>query len=234
MRDFKPIKTKKIYEEIVDQIKDMISAGTFKPGDRLPSERDMSALLGVSRASVREAVTALQAMGILEVKPGEGTFVAYTQNNDTIEPLAMVLAMENNPLPQLMEVRRILEGEAAALAAVRATEGNLHHMVGVMRDMKETVERREQGVQFDLQFHFAIAEATHNRVLERIIKTLDNMMHETFLANRQDMYSMPGKAMRILYEHQLILDAIMQREPEKAREGMLNHLNHVETGLTSG
>ncbi|MGE5422303.1 MAG: FadR/GntR family transcriptional regulator [Ignavibacteriales bacterium] len=232
MTDFKPIKTKKIYEEIVDQIKDMISSGTFKPGDRLPSEREMSSMLGVSRASVREAVTALQAMGILEVKPGEGTYAAYTQNNDTFEPLAMVLAMENNPLPQLMEVRRILEGEAAALAAVRATDINKRHMTDVLCEMKETAEKHAQGVQFDLQFHHAIAEATHNRVLERIIKTLDNMMHETFLVNRQDMYSMPGKAMRILYEHQMILDAIMAGDSEKARSGMLNHLNHVQSGLT--
>ncbi|MEN6488342.1 MAG: FadR/GntR family transcriptional regulator [Smithella sp.] len=233
MQDFRPVKTKKIYEEIVNQIKNMISTGTFKPGDRLPSERDMAELLGVSRASVREAVTVLQAMGILEVKPGDGTFVAFSDHSEMIEPLALVLSIENNPLAQLMEVRCILEGEAAAFAAIRASQDNKQQMMDVLNDMKDTAERREQGVQFDLLFHFAIAQATQNRVLERIIKTLDNMMHETFLANRQNMYASPGKAVRIISEHQLILDAILEHDSDKARKGMLEHLQHVKSGLTS-
>ena len=122
MGEFKPIKTKKIYEEIVEQLRELISTGTFNPGDKLPSERDMAQMLGVSRASVREAVVALQAMGVLDVKPGEGTFVSASMNSEMIEPLALVLSVERNPLAQLMEVRRILEAEAAALAAQRATE----------------------------------------------------------------------------------------------------------------
>ncbi len=233
MGDFRPIKTKKIYEEIVDQLQELISTGTFNPGDKLPSERDMAQMLGVSRASVREAVVALQAMRILDVRPGEGTFVSASMNSEFIEPLALVLSMERNPLFQLMEVRRILEAEAAALAAQRATEEDRLKMVGVLNAMKATAERHEQGVEFDLYFHFAIAEATKNPFLRRIIKTLDNMMHQTFLVNRQEMYANPKTAERILREHQVILDAILAEDPVAARKGMLKHLDHVELGLTN-
>lgn len=229
---FRRIKTKKIYEEIVEQIKEMITAGTFKPGDRLPSERDMAELLGVSRASVREALTALQAMGVLEVRPGEGTFVASMHEQETIEPLALVLEVEKNPLAQLMEVRRILEGEAAALAASRAKEFHKQKLIQVMENMRASAEKNDQGVKFDLLFHYAIAEATENPLLARIIKTLDNMMHQRFLADREEMYSREGTKKRILGEHQIILEAILNGDSKKARQGMLNHLAHVEKGLT--
>jgi len=233
MAEFRPIKTRKIYEEIVDQLRELIITGRFNPGDKLPSERDMAHMLGVSRASVREAVVALQAIGILDVKPGEGTFVSATMNAETIEPLAMVLSVEKNSLAQLMEVRRILEVEAAALAALRATAEDRDKMVELLNEMRATAERHEQGVEFDLFFHYAIAEATKNPLLRRIIKTLDNMMHQTFLINRNEMYANPKTAERILNEHQVILDAILAGDAASAREGMLRHLDHVEMGLTS-
>ncbi|NLB18400.1 MAG: FadR family transcriptional regulator [Syntrophomonadaceae bacterium] len=233
MPEFTPIKTRKVYEEIIDQLRELINTGTYNPGDKLPSEREMAQMLGVSRASVREAVVVLQALGILVVRPGEGTFVSKSINNETIEPLAMILSVERNPLAQLMEVRLILEVEAAALAAERATEQNLQKMVEVLNDMRATADRSAQGVEFDLYFHFAIAEATHNPLLRRIIKTLDNMMHQTFLVNRNEMYSNRKTADRILGEHQIILEAIMNRDPNAAREGMQRHLEHVKKGLSS-
>ncbi|NLV16775.1 MAG: FadR family transcriptional regulator [Syntrophomonadaceae bacterium] len=233
MPEFTPIKTRKVYEEIIDQLRELISTGTYSPGDKLPSERDMAQMLGVSRASVREAVVVLQAMGFLVVRAGEGTFVSKSINNETIEPLAAILSMERNPLAQLMEVRRILEVEAAALAAERATEQDRLKMVEVLNDMKAVADRSQQGVEFDLYFHFAIADAAHNPLLRRIIKTLDNMMHQTFLVNRNEMYSDPKTADRILGEHQIILDAILNCDSAAAREGMLKHLEHVERGLTT-
>ncbi|MDD3363973.1 MAG: GntR family transcriptional regulator, partial [Syntrophomonas sp.] len=87
---FHPIKTKKIYEEIVEQLKGMISTGDLQPGNKLPAERDMAESLGVSRASVREALTALETMGILDIRPGEGTFVRRTSDSETFEPLALL------------------------------------------------------------------------------------------------------------------------------------------------
>lgn len=229
--DFKPIKPKKIYEEIVSQLQRMIIEGKYNPGDKLPSEREMAEVLNVSRPSVREAITALAAMGILEVRPGEGTFVAHTSDRETIQSLSMILAVERNSLAELMEVRRILECEAAAMAAQRATEADIALMEDLLNGMKDTAQRREQGVEFDLQFHFAVAQATHNRVLHRLVNTLDEMMHQTFISNRQEMYSSPGVAKRIISEHEAILEGIKSRQPKTARNGMSSHLSHVQKGL---
>ena len=101
---FQPIKTKKIYEEIMEQIRQMIAQGDLKPGDKLPSERELADTLGVSRTSVREALTALGALGIIDVKSGEGTFIRRSNDSETFEPLGLLLAIERNPEVQLMEV----------------------------------------------------------------------------------------------------------------------------------
>jgi DNA-binding FadR family transcriptional regulator len=228
---FKPIKTRRIYEEIVDQLKMMIIQGNLKPGDKLPSERELSEQLGVSRSSVREALSALEAMSILDIRSGEGTFVRETSQSATIEPLALVLAVENNPEVQLMEVRRVLEVEAAGVAARRATLYQVEKIGEALKAMREAAEKQELAVEYDLKFHFTIAEATHNNILLRIMNTVADIMHQTFRPKRQQLYGSPGMAERIIHEHTLIFQAIQERNPEKARERMLEHLNNVETGL---
>lgn len=228
---FKPIKTRKIYEEIVDQLKALIFKGNLKPGDKLPAERELSERLGVSRASVREALTALEAMGILDIRPGEGTFVRQTSQSSTIEPLAWVLAVERNPVAQLMEVRRVLEVEAAGFAALRVTERQLADIEEALKSMKEAAEKKELAVDYDLKFHYAIARATQNTVLLRIMNTVADIMHKTFRDGRQRLYDSPGMAEQIIQEHYSILKAIKNRQPEDARRCMLEHLNNVETGL---
>ena len=111
--DVKPIKTKKIYEEIVEQIKELFAQGDLKPGDKLLSEREFAERLQVSRASVREALSALEAMGLIEIKPGEGTFIRQMGVSSIIEPLALLLLMEKDQVFELFELRKILEVEAA-------------------------------------------------------------------------------------------------------------------------
>ncbi len=230
---FKPIKTRKIYEEIVDQLKMMIIQGNLKPGDKLPSERELSEQLGVSRSSVREALSALEAMSILDIRSGEGTFVRQTSQSATIEALALVLTVENNPEVQLMEVRRVLEVEAAGLAARRATLYQVEKIGDALKAMQAAAEKQELAVEYDLKFHFTIAEATHNNILLRIMNTVADIMHQTFRAKRQQLYGSPGMAERIIREHTLIFKAIQERNPAEARERMLEHLNNVEAGLKS-
>lgn len=230
---FLPIKTKKIYEEIVEQLKDMITRGELKPGEKLPAERDMAESLGVSRASVREALTALEAIGILDIRPGDGTFVRQTNISETFAPLALVLAVERNPGKQLMEVRRVLETESAALAAVRATEENLTKIEESLAKMK-AAESIPLAVEYDLKFHFAIAEATQNTILLRIMNTVADLMHITFRANREKLYAIPDKSSQVIAEHDAIYHAIRERKPEKARQYMLEHINNIECGIEIG
>lgn len=227
---FKPIKTKKIYEEVVEQLKMMLTEGKLKPGDKLPSERDMAESLGVSRASVREALTTLEAIGILEIKPGEGTFVKHTNDAETFAPLTLVLTVERNSGAQLMEVRRVLETEMAALAAERATEENLRKIEDLLIQMKDAHSPHD-AVETDLRFHFAIAEATQNKILVRLINTIADLMHHTFKGKREKMYAHSPSGQRVIREHEAIYQAIKKKAPEEARAKMLEHIDHVETEL---
>lgn len=225
---FQPIKIKKIYEEIVEQLKEMISNGELKPGQKLPSERDMAESLGVSRASVREALTALEAIGILDIRPGEGTFVRETSVSATFAPLAMVLEMEQNPGGQLMEVRRVLETEMAALAAQRATEEDLKNIKTNLNHMK-TAQTISQSVEADLRFHFTIAEATHNTILLRIMNTVADLMHNAFRVQREELFA--DKGTEIICEHEAIYNAIRDRNSEAAKSKMLQHIDNIQAGI---
>jgi len=226
---FKPIKTRKIYEEVVEQLKIMLTGGELKPGDKLPSERDMAESLGVSRASVREALTTLEAIGILEIKPGEGTFVRQTSDALTFAPLTLVLTVEHNSGAQLMEVRRVLETEMATLAAERATSEDLQKIKEWL-DLMKGAQNTHDAVESDLRFHFAIAEATQNTILVRLINTIADLMHHTFQGKREKLYAQSSSGHRILREHEAIYQAIKNRAPDEARAKMLEHINHVEVG----
>lgn len=225
---FQPIKTKKIYEEIVEQIKQMLTRGDLRPGDRLPAERDLAESLGVSRASVREALTALETMGILDIRPGEGTFIRHTSNAETFESLTLLLAMERTPEAHLMEVRRILETEAAALAAQRATSEDLVKIAASLMVMKNA-DSIQAAVEADVRFHYAIAEATKNTVLLRIMNTVADLMHHTFRQEREKLYADLGP--RVLSEHEAIIVAIQSRNPEEAWAKMLEHIDHIEAAI---
>jgi len=226
---FQPIKIKRIYEEIVEQLLEMISQGELKPGNKLPSERDMAESLGVSRASVREALTALEAIGILYIRPGDGTFVRETSMSETFEPLAMVLEMEQTSGAQMMEVRRVLETELAAMASVRASEDDLKKIEEILTRMKTgTVS---EVVDADVRFHFAIAEATHNTILLRFMNTVADLMHRIIRDKREQLFLSPGKSAEIINEHEDIYWAIKEGNPEKARAAMLKHIDNIQTGI---
>ena len=227
---FQPIKTKKIYEEIVEQLKELITSGELKPGDKLPSEREMAESLGVSRASVREALTTLEAIGILDIRSGEGTYVKKTSSSQTFEPLALVLAVERNPGAQLMEVRRVLESESAALAAIRATPEDLEKIEESLEKMKSAAAI-PLAVEFDLKFHFAIAEATKNTILLRMMNTVADLMHHTFRNDREALYANPQHKKQIIRQHEAIFQAIKEHKPDEAKLKMLEHIDGIEKGI---
>lgn len=208
----------------------MITSGELEPGDKLPSERDMSESMGVSRASVREALITLEAIGILEIKPGEGTFVRQTSDAETFAPLAMVLAVERNPEAQLMEVRRVLETEMAALAAVRASDENLSKIKRLL-DFMKGAQTTHDAVEADLRFHFAIAEATQNTILLRLMNTIADLMHHSLRPIREKIYADYQTGLKIIDEHEAIYQAIRDRDPQAARNRMLEHINNIELGI---
>ncbi|MBE3571542.1 MAG: FadR family transcriptional regulator [Moorella humiferrea] len=229
--ELKPIRPKKIYEEIVRQIKDLIGEGNLKPGDRLPSERELSERLGVSRASVREALSALAAMGVIDIRPGEGTFVQNVRREAIVEPLAMALLMDRQAAMELLEARQALEGEAAYLAACRAGPEDIEKMAAILKEMDGDLKKGTLGEEADLRFHLAIAEAARNSVLAKLMHTVSDTMRQALRTSRQRLYTTPGNPELLFEQHKQIFEAIKNQKPRAARRAICQHLRFVEREL---
>lgn len=229
--DFKPIKTKKIYEEIIDQVKGLIADGTLSPGDRLVPERELAEKLKVGRSAVREAIRALGAMGIIEIRPGEGTFITEDNTYPFMDMLAYLLVAERDSVRELLELRKILEVESAGLAALRHTAEGIENMEEHLEQMKLDIINGELGDQADMLFHYSIAEATHNSLLVKLMNTIADTMRSGLRTAREQLYRTPGNPERLLEEHYVIFDQIKKSNVEGARRAMLDHLEKVEKGL---
>ncbi|MDQ5985260.1 MAG: HTH-type transcriptional regulator LutR [Syntrophus sp. SKADARSKE-3] len=231
--DFRPIQTRKIYEEVAEQIRNLISNGSLKPGDKLLSERDLAEKLQVSRASVREALRALEMMGLVEIKVGGGTFIKDTKDDEIIQPLAMFLSMEKGSFFEIYEIRKIFEIASAHLAAQRAKPediAKIEHHLELMK-VAMTEDDSEKGEGNDADFHFSIAEATHNGWLLRLLITIADSFHKSISVARQQLYLTPGYAQKLIEQHTKIFEAIRGRNPSLAQRAMLEHLSFAEGAM---
>lgn len=226
--EFKPIKTKKIYQEVIEQIKELIADGTLHPGDKLISERELAEKLGVGRSAVREAFRSLETMGLIEIRPGEGTFVREASVHKLIEPLAMVMLMEKKHNRDILEVRKIIEVGAAELAAERRTEDELHRIEEALKQMKEDMDKGLSGEETDYRFHKAVAESAHNPLIIRLWHTVGDSMQQAMKVAREKFFNAIGTKERLLDEHRKIYEAIKDKDAAKAAEYMLDHLAKVE------
>jgi GntR family transcriptional regulator, transcriptional repressor for pyruvate dehydrogenase complex len=222
--DIEPIKSTRIYEEIVRQVRAMIAEGRLKSGDRLPPERELAEKFLVSRASLREALRALESLGLVEIRPGEGTFVRQVSIESLIAPLALVVAHEREAVGELFEARRLLEPLVAALAAARATPDEIQEMERILEDQAREIARDRTGVAQDAEFHAAISAAAHNRAITRIAGALVDLLAQS----REASMNTPERRERSHQDHRRILDAITRRDETGARQAMLDHLVAVE------
>ncbi len=230
---FKPIKTKRVYAEIVDQIQQLINEGILKPGDKLISERELAEKLEVSRASIREAYSALETMGIIESRAGGGTFIRTISSEDIIKPLALILMLDKESNFDIMEVRKILELESAYLAAERANEENILKMSENLDKMEEDIRLGQIGEVSDANFHFAIAESTQNTILVRLMSTISDLVTHSMKKSREKMYFEPGNDKKLFNQHKSILEAIAAHDSSLARKKMCDHLVFVSEEIFS-
>jgi len=222
--DLAPIKSTRIYEEIVRQVKAMIADGKLKGGDRLPPERDLAEKFVVSRTSVREALRALESLGLVEIRPGEGTFVRQVSIDALIEPLALLMVSQREAIGELFEARRLLEPSLAALAAMRATPDEIQEMERILDEQGKEVASGRTGLAQDAQFHAAIGTAAHNRAITRIAHGIMDLLTQS----REDSLNTPGRPTRSHEDHRRILAAIGRRDADGARAAMLEHIGAVE------
>ncbi len=230
---FEPIRPKKIAEEIVDQIKQLIARGDLKPGERIPSERELATLLGVSRPSVREALMVLEAMGFIESRQGGGTFVRTLTETTLTDPLARLMEQKDpRMLHALAEVRMGLESWSAYLAAQRADDREIEELRRIYRTMEEQAADGGWDADVDARFHYAITAATHNTVQVHVLDTIHSLFHTTIQVALTEFYRKAGYIELLLTQHREIVDGIAARDPERARQKMLAHLTMVEEKLS--
>lgn len=223
----KAIKKTRIYEEVVAQIHDLIREGRLKAGDQLPSERELAETFKVSRASVREALRALEAEGLVVSRTGSGTFVAGLPIESLVESLAALLSREKNALAEIFEMRRLIEPEIASLAAERATRQDIEKMKRILDKQAELVKKGGTGVEADTEFHFAIARATQNQALEKLVSGL----MEILSTSREESLQTPGRNEASLKSHYGIVSAIESHDKDSAEKAMLHHIEQVEQNV---
>ena len=224
-----PIRPKKISEEIVSQVKQLISKGELKPGDRIPSERELATMLGVSRPSVREAIMVLEAMGFVESRQGGGTYVKALTEASIMNPLAkLVEKRDPELLRSLAEVRMGLESWSAYLAAQRATDSDIAEMRRLYKVMEKQAAKGGWSPDVDAEFHYAITSASHNSLQMHVLDSIHSLFHATIQVALMEFYQQEGHVQLLLTHHHDIMEAIAAHDPERARKKMMEHLAMVE------
>ncbi len=221
---FRSIKHTKVSDEIVNQIKDLISDGILRPGDRLSPERELTKEFGVSRPSLREALNSLVAMGFLEVK-GKRTFIKSVASESVQNPISLLIKTDAKKIFDLIEVRKALEAWGAFLAAQRATEEDIRRLDNTLQEMKKAFEERQSWEKQDADFHLGIAQATHNTIQTHMMSTIYDLLRESVAR----VFTDRSKVKKLLDHHYRIFSAIKSHSPDKARERTLEHLNYVES-----
>ena len=217
---FKPVESRRLYQQIADQIRELIDRGGFDPGTRLPPERDLAQQLGVSRPSLREALIALDVEGRVEVRSGSGVFVSAAQPEPATRRTA---AMGESP-SQLMEARSVIEGEIVTLACARITEEHLARLRKLLKGMEGGIGRRRARVDFDREFHLTLAEVAGNAVLTRLVGELFDERHSPISAKISSRFESTRTWKVALNEHEAILVAVEARDPIAAQAAMRAHL----------
>ena len=218
----RPLRRSRLYEQVVERLRELIDVQGLEPGDRLMSERELADRLGVSRTSVRQALTALEVMGVVDIRHGGGVFIARAP--DVVVPLlATELINRYEQLPAVMEVREAIETQTARLAAGRRNGHDLRAMREALDAMEAAIEAGEDPNPADADFHTAIVRAARNPLLERLWLDLSEPIGQT----RRASLARPGRPPKSLAGHRLILAAIEAGDPDTAAASMREHLSVV-------
>jgi GntR family transcriptional repressor for pyruvate dehydrogenase complex len=218
-----PIERRKVYELIAEHLQGQIAGRKLRPGDLLPTERELSESYHVGRSSVREALRMLESRGLIKTSGG-AAFTVAEYGNPLSHSLRLLLALDEANLLELFEVRKILEVEAAGLAAMRRNEEDLAGMAAATDDMEVGLSSQERYISADLRFHLGVAQATRNRIALHMMHAIRDPLHRALAS----IYHIAGSPQRSIMQHRAILAAVASGDAEAARERMREHLLRVE------
>jgi GntR family transcriptional repressor for pyruvate dehydrogenase complex len=224
-----PLRSMPVKERVIRRLVELIESGTIAPGEKLPGERDLSDQLQVSRGTVREAVQFVQALGLVEIRHGAGTFVR--PSTELQAEWRQWTIRHADRVHDLLEVRKALEPFAAELAAARIQDEQLSAMAEALREMEAAVERSDTTalVQADVAFHHTFCAAAGNAALLE----LADAMGEQLLRERGAVFGLPKRPARSLVEHRDIHDAIRAGDGRRAHESVMAHLASVERDISN-
>ncbi len=229
----KPIKPKRISDQVFDQLRDLIFRGSLKAGEQLMTERELAESLGVSRPTVREAINKLVAMRLLEHRQGQGTFVKSPGSKSDRNLFAALMDNQDASLQELLEVRLGLECNAVALAAQRATEEDIRELELRLSQMRKEIEEGGLGNDADVSFHMAIAFASKNTVQIHIMKSLYDLLFFGIKEYLIHLYADPQNLDAVIGQHRIIVDSIRRRDSRAASDAMRTHIGFVLDFLKS-
>jgi len=221
--DFEAIRRNKVYEEVAKQIERLILT-KLQPGDKLPSERELAEMLGVSRSSIRDAIRSLELLGMVEPRQGAGTVVREISADSVVNPLATLLTRQRQSVTELLDFRKMLEPPLAARAATHATAEEVAEMEEILRRQEDKLRRGEVPVEEDAEFHYSIAMAAENSVVLKVLDVLMDLLRET----RERSLQVEGRPQKSLAGHRRVLSAIKRRDPAAAEAAMRRHIEDVE------
>ena len=231
--EIKSIQTKKIYKNIVEQIIFLIREGSLKSGDKLPPERTLAEMLDVSRASLREALSVMEIMGIVDIRPGEGSFVSDLDVQPFLSLVLPLMLKEGSFEDDLIEFRRLLEISGIKLVCKNVTEnaGLLNELKNTVDQMGEKIDDVEAGAKLDVQFHRILFSMSNNIVLIKVLDYLGFILERTVKFNRNSILS-KGETATMLYKyHTDIYDAIAKGDEKIAATALETHFDFVNSVL---
>jgi GntR family transcriptional repressor for pyruvate dehydrogenase complex len=218
-----PIKKTRVAEEIADRIRILIMDGTFPAGQRLPSERFLTERFGVSRGSVRDALRMLEMIGLLETRHGQGTFPQELTVDRLVAPLASVVSYRHDLQDELLDVRHMFEPAIARAAAARMTDEDLADLERILDAQRKKLKTGRSAIVEDTAFHAALARSTRNRVVVRIMSTLNDLLVES----RRLTLKQKGRPEQSLKGHEDVVAALRARDPDGAARAMDHHIDQI-------
>lgn len=230
---FEPIKKTRVYSVIIKKIKKSVEQGELKPGDQLPSERDLSKRLSVSRSAVREAISVLESSGIVERLHGVGVFLKKNTQDEILDRINTIInkGFSRNNLIELIEVRQGIEVQAAFLAATRRTEEDVKLIKNAFLSLKVASLNKQAAVEEDFEFHLSVVKASHNNMLLEVFKIFNNKFLESIKQIRsKDIKFLDEESIKVhIEEHYQIYLAIVKKDSKKAKIAMNHHLENIKS-----
>ena len=224
------LKQTSLIDQIVTEIEEKIRAGQFKSGDMLPSQDELARTMGVSRASLREALNRLQLMGLIEIKQGRGTFVRQLTPRDFMSSLGSFLIVKKESAIELLEARLEIESSVAKMAAEKGNKEKILKIEEALIGMKNAIESDDlvRFIERDVRFHVAVAESCDNEIMIKIVKILRRLMKQLIERVFYDVAVDKQELMQLTYNfHEGVYKAILHRDPEGAKRNMQRHMGDV-------